>query len=182
MCCSVITAWWRKKWQWNILWVLLQSMICFILYHLAALVKILETLRPMSSMSTASLIFKRSMIKSEKEQKIFLWLKRESESRATLYVGKVGKLFLMWEFMPSVFPQYNRKIILMAFMGNWCKTYIVETLNELLYWQNLNDDFLLLKLYTSIYYRLSFVLCCSNWHQTLLPSWYLLKMSWMCSS
>lgn len=158
MCCSLIwTAWWRKKWQWNILWALLQSIICFIVYLLAALVKMLETLRPISSVSTASPIFKSSMIKSEKEQKIVLWLKRESESRATLYVGKVGRLLLMWEFMPSVVSQYNRKIILMALMGNWCKTYIVETLSELPYWLNLNDDFLLLKLYTSIYCRFFFL-------------------------
>lgn len=152
------------------------------MYHLAALVKMLETLRPISSMSAASPIFKRSMIKSEKEQKIVLWLKREAESRATLYVGRVGKLFLMWEFMPSFVPQYNRKN---NFRGLYGK--LIQNLHSLdLKWTALlttfNWWFPVIKIVHQHLLQVSFVLCCSNWHQTLVPSWYFLKVSWMCSS
>lgn len=111
-------------------------------------------------------VLKRRVVKLEKEEKIVLWLK-SGQSHVCLECGGRG-----WQIVTDVrtyttaCPQVERKkIILPVFMGN----LILNLLSLDHKWSAWLARFRYCGNYsTAIYYRFSFVLCCSNWHQTLV--------------
>lgn len=120
MDCLIETG--MEEWQSIIFWDLLQCFVCLTMNHLAASVKRLETWRCVSSMSIERSVFQRSVLKSEKVEKIVRWLKR-GQSTESCHVWVWGR---GWQIFSGIrtctiacqLVEVNKKITFGVFMGN----------------------------------------------------------------
>lgn len=115
-------------------------------------------------------VFKRNVVKLEKEDKIVLWLKRgQSLEPRSVWVlgGRLTNCSWCKNLHHHLSTSRIEKIILAAFMGNLSLN--LHSLDHK--WAAWLARFRCCANYsTAIYYRFSFVLCCSNWRQTVVET------------